>query len=132
MGAVELSAAANRLEQDLRAGPLSRLAVQVPGLVTSTETVLAGLAQLAAAALPRRADPRAVADVLARLQAYLADDDARAEDALSELEALLAGTAHAAALAQVRRAVEDIEYTAALAPLGALALDLEPSLEGVA
>ena len=132
VGAFELSAAANRLEQDLRAGQFARLAVQVPGLVASTETVLAGLAQLAAAALPRQADPRAVARVLARLQTYLADDDARAEDALSELEGLLAGTLHAGALVPVRRAVEDIEYTAALAPLGALATELELGLEGVA
>ncbi|MBQ5964751.1 hybrid sensor histidine kinase/response regulator [Massilia sp. ZL223] len=132
VGAFELSAAANRLEQDLRAGQFERLAVQVPALVASAETVLAGLAQLAAAALPRQADPHAVAQVIQRLQSYLADDDARAEDALSELESLLAGTTHAGALAPVRRAVEDIEYGAALAPLGALALDLDVSLEGVA
>ncbi|MBQ5950296.1 hybrid sensor histidine kinase/response regulator [Massilia sp. ST3] len=132
VGAFELSAAANRLEQDLRAGQFGRLSVQVPGLVASTETVLAGLAQLAAAALPRQADPSAVAQVVARLQAYLADDDARAEDALSELESLLAGTAHAQSLVEVRRAVADIEYTAALAPLSALAMDLDLSLEGVA
>ena len=132
VGAFELSSAANRLEQDLRAGRFERLSVQVPALVASAEVVLAGLAQLAAAALPRQADPHAVEQVFKRLHSYLADDDARAEDALSELEGLLAGTAHAGALAPVRRAVEEIEYTAALAPLGALAADLELSLEGVA
>jgi HPt (histidine-containing phosphotransfer) domain-containing protein len=129
VGAFELSACANRVEQDLRTGQFDRLGVQVPALVSAAETVLAGLAQLAAAALPRQADPQVVAAVVARLQGYLRDDDARAEDALSELETLLLGSMHQGALAPVRRAVEDIEYMAALEPLAALAAQLELSME---
>ncbi|WP_020653379.1 hybrid sensor histidine kinase/response regulator [Massilia niastensis] len=132
VGAFELAAAANRVEHELRAGQFDYLGVLVPALVSAAEVVLAGLSQLAASALPRAADPAALATVVARLDAYLRDDDARAEDALSELEALLAGTSHAGALLPLRRAVQDIEYEAALAPLAALAADLELSMEGSA
>ncbi|WP_312518937.1 response regulator [Massilia sp.] len=128
VGAFELSGAANRLEQDLRAGLYDRVAVQVPSLVTAAEGVLAGLADLAAAALPRALDLQALAPLaaplVARLEGYLQDDDARAEDALRELAALLAGSAFEDGLAPVRRAVNEIEYEAALAPLATLAAAL--------
>ena len=124
VGALELSGAAGRLEHDLRAGRYDQVGVQVPSLVAAAELVLAGLADLAAAALPPAPDPQALAAVVRRLDACLRADDARAEDALAELEVLLAGSAHAAGLEPVRRAVGDIEYAAALAPLAALALHL--------
>ena len=124
VGAFELSGAAGRLEHDLRAGKYDLVGVQVPSLVTAAESVLAGLAQLAAAALPKPADPQALAKVIARLDAWLRADDAQAEDALAELESLLAGSAWAASLEPVRRAIRDIEYDAALAPLAALAARL--------
>jgi len=136
VGAFELAGAASRLEQDLRAGLYERLGVQVPVLVTAAESVLAGLAQLAATTLPRPGDPAALATVIARLDGYLRRDDARAEDALGQLDALLAANVDPnlveAPLDAVRRAVADIEYAAALAPLSALAaqLDLSHSLEG--
>jgi hypothetical protein len=44
----------------------------------------------------------------------------------------LAGSAHEHALEPVRRAIAEIEYAAALAPLSALASQLEISLEGSA
>ncbi|WP_137173931.1 hybrid sensor histidine kinase/response regulator [Massilia sp. HP4] len=125
VGAFELSGAAGRLEHDLRAGKYDLVGVQVPSLVTAAESVLAGLAQLAAVALPRPLDPHALARVIGRLDAWLRADDARAEDALAELETLLAGSAWAAALEPVRRAVADIEYGAALAPLADLARQLD-------
>jgi len=134
VGAFELAGAASRLEQDLRAGQLERVGTQVPALVTAAESVLAGLAQLAAATLPKPSDPEALAAVIARLDRHLRNDDARAEDALAQLEALLAVSVdpnlYDAALDGVRRAVADIEYAAALAPLSALAtqLDLSHSL----
>ena len=129
VGAFELSAAAHRLEQDLRNGQAAYLAARVPALVTAAENVLAALAQLAEAAQPRRADPRAVAELVARLGGFLRDDDARAEDALGELESLLAGSAYADVLAEVRCAVADVEYAAALAPLARLASGLDLALE---
>ena len=125
VGAFELSGAASRLEHDLRAGKYDLIGVQVPSLVAAAETVLAGLAQMAAAALPPRAGPRALAEVCARLEAYLREDDARAEDALAELEPLLDGTAHAGALDALRHAVDQVEYAAALAPLADLVARLE-------
>ena len=134
VGAFELAGAANRLEQELRAGQPERVGVQVPALVAAAESALAGLAQLAAATLPKPSDPEVLAVVIARLEGHLRADDARAEDALAELEALLAASVdpnlYDAALESVRRAVADIEYAAALAPLSALAaqLDLSHSL----
>ncbi|MEX5746088.1 response regulator [Massilia sp. X63] len=135
VGAFELSAAAHRLEQDLRNGQADRLAAQVPGLVTAAETVLAALAQLAQAAQPTQPAPAdaphlpGLARIAGRLRAYLQADDARAEDALAELEAVLAGGAHRAALAELQRAVQDLEYEAALAPLAALVAALELNME---
>jgi two-component system sensor histidine kinase/response regulator len=125
VGAFELSAQAGRLEQDLRAGQLDLLGARVPVLVRSSETVLGGLARLAAVPLDQDAGAPGLQEVMARLDGFLADDDARAEDALAELQLLLAGTAHAAALDQVRRAVEDIEYAAARPPLSSLARALD-------
>jgi len=134
VGAFALSGAASRLEQDLRAGLVDRVGVQVPALVSAAETVLAGLARMAAVALPAAVDPQALADVLARLERHLRADDARAEDALGQLELLLAegvlAARHAAALDAVRQAVRDIEYAAALEPLARLASQLDVSLEG--
>ena len=134
VGAFELSSAAARLEQDLRAGQFERVGTQVPALVGAAETVLSGLAQMAALALPKTGDPETVALVMARLEAYLRADDARAEDALAQLESLLASSMHAdlieGTLGAVRRAVAEIEYAAALAPLAALGAQLDLSLEG--
>jgi alcohol dehydrogenase class IV len=59
--------------------------------------------------------------LLTRLEGFLRDDDARAEDALAELQAALQGTPHAEALAALRQAVDDIEYDTALARLAQLA-----------
>jgi HPt (histidine-containing phosphotransfer) domain-containing protein len=131
VGAFGLAAAASRLEQDLRAGQLERIGIQLPALVAAAESVLAGLAQLAAATMPKPSDPEPLAAVIATLARHLRDDDARAEDALGQLEALLAASVdpelHDAALDGVRRAVADIEYAAALAPLTALAAQLDLS-----
>jgi len=121
VGAFELSAAAHRLEQDLRDGQAARLAVQVPALVNAAENVLAALAQLLDAAQPRPGDARAVAALLVLLQTYLTSDDARAEDVLAELEVHLADGAHGLAVAEIRRAVSDLEYGAAVAPAALLA-----------
>jgi len=128
VGAFALAGAAGRLEQGLREGQLERVGVDVAAVVTALDTVLAGLARLAANHLPGQANPAALAAVIARLDHFLRSDDARAEDALAELETLLAAGAHGQPglggiedeLGAVRRAVGDIEYGAALAPLARL------------
>jgi two-component system sensor histidine kinase/response regulator len=132
VGAVELAGVASRLEQKLRGGQFDTIGVEVPALVAAAETVLAGLARMTADGMPGPADAGApegaLADVLARLGAYLRSDDARTEDALAQLESLLAAGAHSgkldAPLAALRRAVADLEYAAALAPLAAMSTQL--------
>jgi hypothetical protein len=54
---------------------------------------------------------------MATLGAYLRADDARAEDAVAGLQAALPDGAHAALIAALRKAVDDIEYARALALL---------------
>jgi len=134
VGAFDLAGASARLEGELRGGRLEQLGVLVPTVVAAAETALLGLAQMAAAALPKPADPQALADILVRLDGYLRSDDARAEDVLAQLEMLLGAGPHEDTLDAVRRAVLEIEYAAALAPLSELAarLDLSSrfSLEG--
>jgi two-component system sensor histidine kinase/response regulator len=105
----------------------------VPALVNAADTVLSGLAQMAALALPQGGDPEALSLVIGRLDGYLRTDDARAEDALAQLESLLGAGTNAdsveQALGAVRRAVAEIEYAAALGPLAALGAQLDFSLE---
>jgi two-component system sensor histidine kinase/response regulator len=128
VGAFELAAAAARLELALREARLAQLGVDVAAVVTALDTVLAGLMRLASAILPGQANPAAVAAAIARLDHFLRTDDARAEDVLAQLEALLAAGAlgkaepatWAGALREVRRAVGELEYGAALAPLAEL------------
>ncbi|WP_312518945.1 response regulator [Massilia sp.] len=132
VGAFELSGAASRLEQDLRAGMLERVGVQVPALLAALDNALSGLARMAASALPRPLPDEAAAAVAARLDSHLRADDARAEDTLSELEALLAGSPHAAALEPVRRAIDEIEYAAAVESLAVLIAQLSAQPEAPA
>jgi signal transduction histidine kinase/DNA-binding response OmpR family regulator/HPt (histidine-containing phosphotransfer) domain-containing protein len=117
IGANTLARIAGDLEQELRAGRRERLPLLAPELSLSLDAVLDGLARAAgtAPALPAaKLDARAQ---LARLAAYLRADDARAEDALGELQAALPGEEHAALLAALRKAVDEIEYGSALALL---------------
>ncbi|BDT59373.1 hypothetical protein MasN3_28670 [Massilia varians] len=137
VGAFELASAAHRLEQDLRGGQAEQLAAQVPGLVGAAQTVLAALAELADAAQPSPGIPAepggpALGALALRLRLLLEADDARAEDALGEFEALLAGRGHDAILATLRRAVQDLEYEAALAPLAQLVAGLALNMEDAA
>ncbi|MGI4843156.1 MAG: response regulator [Janthinobacterium lividum] len=137
VGAFELASAAHRLEQHLRSGQTDRLAAKVPSLVAAAQTVLAALGQLADTAQPGPGSPAEpcrppLAALALRLRLLLEADDARAEDALGEFEALLAGGAHDDILATLRRAVEDLEYEAALAPLAQLVAGLALNLEDAA
>ncbi len=129
LGASSLSALANSVELELRAGRLERIGALVTELIEALHTVLAGLAKVEA---PIAASSYAAADgrrLAYRLETLLKAEDARAEDALLELQTLLAGSRHAGSLAAVQRAVDDIEYHAALAPLAQLAQALELDLK---
>jgi two-component system sensor histidine kinase/response regulator len=127
LGAGTVAALAGTLEDALRAGQEERVAVLVPDLIVSLEDLLSGLAR-AAAPVPLAAERPASADarqVLARLEAYLRADDARADDAMADLEAALQQPRHAALLPVIRQAIDDIEYDAALALLASLAQSLD-------
>jgi two-component system sensor histidine kinase/response regulator len=138
IGATDLARLADAVEMALRGGPHmdghDRLPVLLPQLIVTLETLLAGLAPLAAAPVPAPpqaaqaagADPRAL---LGRLAACLRADDARAEDLLRELQALPAVAAQAPLLAEIGRAVAEIEYHAAMQPLARLARALDMTLE---
>jgi signal transduction histidine kinase/DNA-binding response OmpR family regulator/HPt (histidine-containing phosphotransfer) domain-containing protein len=120
LGAAPLGALAGSLEQELRAGRHDRVPLLTPDLIMALDRMLSGLAR----ALPPEPPAMPQADLpglLTRLEGFLRDDDARAEDALAELQAALQGTPHAEALAALRQAVDDIEYDTALARLAQLA-----------
>ena len=124
-----MSALANSVELELRAGRLERIGALVAELIEALDTVLTGLAKVES---PVTASSYAAADgrrLAHRLETLLRAEDARAEDALLELQTLLAGSRHAGSLAAVQRAVDEIEYHAALAPLSALALALEGDMK---
>ncbi len=128
IGAAELARLAGAVERELRAGRDEQLAVLVPQLIGTLDTLLAGLAPLAAA----QASPATGTDVralLRQLAACLRADDARAEDLLRELQALPAVAAHAALLGEIGQAVAEIEYHAAMQPLARLARALDTTLE---
>ena len=129
LGASGLSALANTVELELRAGRLERIDALVTELVATLETVLGGLESIEA---PVVAGSYAAADgrrLVQRLENLLKSEDARAEDALHELQTLLTGSRHAGVLAAVQRAVDDIEYHAALEPLAELAQALGTDLK---
>jgi two-component system sensor histidine kinase/response regulator len=141
LGAEPLSAAAGTLELELRAGQRSHLAVLVPDLIVALEGILAGLKRgTVAAAVPDTAHAAdgasaELAPLLARLDAWLSADDARAEDALAALEAALPGHArsgHGARLDALRRAVREVEYEAARTHLALLARHLIDAMEAQA
>ncbi|AVR97506.1 hybrid sensor histidine kinase/response regulator [Pseudoduganella armeniaca] len=132
IGAWRVAGLADQLEQELRGPARNERALALAGeLADALEPLLAGLAGLAqveppAPAAPARAD---AGDLIRLLAGYLRSDDARAEDAVQALQALLADSPHGGLLATVARAIDDIEYDAALAPLAALAQALDVNME---
>ena len=131
VGAGQLSALANTIEQALRAGDKERAVALAPQLIDLLEPLLAALEKVEparAATAPRPpAGPADVMSLVRRLGALLGADDAKCDDVLLELQAALAGSAHGALLAELRLAVDDVEYRQALALLERLAraLDLQ-------
>jgi CheY-like chemotaxis protein len=129
LGANELSALANTVEQHLRAGRHERATAPATELAQALDIVLAGMASVIATPAALRYDPAEVARLLKQLESYLRRDDARAEDVLADLQNRLAASGHAITLAAIQHAVDDIEYAAALAPLATLAVALHMNLE---
>jgi two-component system sensor histidine kinase/response regulator len=134
VGAHELAGLARRIEDALRGGESERAAGMVPALIASLDAVLAGMAPLAG---PRDVpayshdELPALPALLSRLATQLGADDARARDTLAELQALLPGPGYTAPLDAIAHAVAELEYEAALAPLGELARLLDLNLEEV-
>jgi signal transduction histidine kinase/CheY-like chemotaxis protein len=129
IGALQLAAQAQALEQAMRTERGERIDALAGELAEGLEQVVDGLAQLEqepAQVRYRDSDARLL---ITRLEAYLRSDDARAEDVLAELRALPAVRRHAEPLSLIERAVDDIEYHAALAPLGVLSRALHNELE---
>ncbi|WP_075792130.1 hybrid sensor histidine kinase/response regulator [Massilia putida] len=119
IGATPLATLAGTLEQDLRSSRAERVSVLAPDLIVALESVLSGLARIDAAQAPTVSGLDAGA-LLARLRGFLETDDARAEDALAELQGVLTDERHAAPLSAIRAAVDEIEYERALVHLDAL------------
>jgi signal transduction histidine kinase/CheY-like chemotaxis protein len=119
IGATPLATVADTLEQDLRSGRAERVPVLAPELIVALDSVLSGLARIDAVQPPTVSGLDAGA-LLARLRGFLETDDARAEDALAELQGALTDPRHAAQLDAIRAAVDDIEYERALTHLDAL------------
>jgi len=140
IGAFELAAQADVVEQALRAGRDDTIAALGPDLAAMLDTVLAGLLQAAppaAAATGTAKAPDAggldgakVHTLILRLETLLRSDDARAEDTLLELQMLLAGRAPLQApLSSIQQSIDEIEYHGGLAPLAELARALDMNLE---
>jgi signal transduction histidine kinase/CheY-like chemotaxis protein len=127
IGASDLAAQAQAVEQALYSGREDRIASLAAELAMDLELVVRGLAGISAPAVAARYGDADAAMLIEQLDTYLRADDARAEDVLLELRALPAVIRHADKLAAIRHAVEEIEYPAALAPLSALAQALAPA-----
>ena len=136
IGAHALAASARQVEAALRAGEPLQAAELAPGLIATLDTVLAGIAPLAAPGVAAAPVPTALPALITRLAAYLAADDARARETLAQLQELLSGLDYAASLAAslaaVAHAVDELEYAAALAPLAQLERLLGLNLEETA
>ncbi len=113
------------MEQALRGGRPEQASALAPELIAVLETLLAALARIEPPAPGAPAAPSEVALLVGRLDALLRNDDARADDVLLDLQAALAGSAHGALLAELRLAVDDVEYRSALALLARLARTLD-------
>ena len=129
IGAVDLAAQAQSVEQALYSGREDRIASLAAELAADLDLLVGGLAGISVPPPAARYRDADAAMLIAQLEHYLRADDARAEDVLLELRALPAVIQHAETLAALRRAVEEIEYQAALAPLRILAQSLAPATQ---
>jgi two-component system sensor histidine kinase/response regulator len=128
VGAVALAELATSMEHGLRGGRAQQAMASAPELITILDTVLAGFAAIEVPAPGAPGARSEVGPLLLRLERLLRNDDAQAEDVLTELQTILAPSPHDAALAQMRLAVDEIEYRTALAQLARLARALDVPL----
>jgi two-component system sensor histidine kinase/response regulator len=133
IGAFELSSRAEAVEEALCNGRDDSIDALSAVLADALDVVVAGLAPLVARAPRMDGDGKGnnadAALLIARMSAYLREDDARAEDVLMDMRSLPAITAQAELLEAIQRAVNDIEYPAALAALEALTRALKTTVE---
>jgi len=135
LGANALSWLASEVEQAVRREANDEALALLPDLVETLAALIQGLAQWGGepdGLQPGTADPAVLAPIMQRLADLLRRDDARAEDALTELQAALghtpetsaASTSNQSRLAALRSAVNEIEYRQALEQLQQLAATL--------
>ena len=130
LGAARLAQLSDIVEAGVRDGRPERALKEAEAMRQSLEIILAGFANaLQPPTGTADSQPADFGRLLRELDAYLRADDARSEDLLTELAALLAGSPHAAALARIQRAVDEIEYHDALKPLADLARALDVDME---
>ena len=130
LGAIGLAKLAEIVEDGVRDGRPERALKEAEAMRQSLAIILAGFGN--ALQPPARAAASQAADIgrlIRELDGYLQADDARAEDLLAQLTTLLAGGQHAALLARIQRAVDEIEYHHALRPLADLARALNVDME---
>jgi PAS domain S-box-containing protein len=126
LGAGNLSWLAREVERAVRRGADDEALALVPDLAGTLEAVVAGFAQLE---MPARtsadvSDPAMLAQLMNRLADLLRADDARALEAVADLQAAIGTTSTGNELAALRSAVADIEYGSALNQLEALAISM--------
>jgi len=121
VGAASLAAMAGQIEQALRSGHPDEVARTAPALAAALDALLAGFERVEAPRDGAQPLPADLARMLRRLEALLRADDAQAEDALLELHTALNRAGHDALLAELRAAIDEIEYSSALGMLSRLA-----------
>jgi len=128
VGAAPLAQLAATIEHALREGHREQAGALAPELAAMLDQLLAGLAQLDLSEGGAARAAQDAAPLVRRLESLLRADDAQAEDVLQELQAVLAASSHGALLAELRGAVDDVEYPAALATLARLAtaINIDP------
>jgi two-component system sensor histidine kinase/response regulator len=124
LGAGNLSWLAREVERAVRRGADDEALALIPDLAGTLAAVIAGLGQLdmPAAESAGMATPSELTLLMSRLAGLLRADDARAEEALADLQAAMGKTFPGSELAALRSAVADIEYRTALKQLEALAV----------
>ncbi|WP_167053303.1 response regulator [Burkholderia sp. Ax-1719] len=123
LGAGNLSWLAREVEKAVRRGANDEALALVPDLAATLAAVVDGFGQLeipvsSSSDLP---DPARLTALMNRLAGLLRADDARAEEALADLEPAMGTIFPGSELETLRRSVADIEYGAALKQLEALA-----------